>query len=95
MSKEFTRAEIALLGLADTLFPAEDDEKLTKDDVIRRLCSLTSKVMRERFNYKVPADCLCNDGPADPYGFRFSDQVLKFVEDAVTRALQEQPSDVG
>lgn len=39
---------------------------MTKDEVIERLCKLTTKVMRERFAYNIPADCFCEGSGHDP-----------------------------
>lgn len=71
---------------------------MTKDEVIVRFCSLASKV-RSRFTPSIPADCFCGQ-PKDDLDhaffraigmgyFRFDEQVMTFIEGAVTKALTE------
>jgi hypothetical protein len=55
---------------------------MKRDEVLSRLCSLTSDVAF-LFHWQHPADCFCgtHDPSYDP--FCFSDKILQFIEDAV------------
>jgi hypothetical protein len=75
--------------------------RLTKDQVVRRFCQLATRVMSERFEDKLPADCFCGQSAPIPVGramlfqllsmddYRFDEEVLRFIERAVDAALPE------
>jgi len=56
---------------------------MNQQEVITRLCALSSKVMSERFQSTIPADCFCGEKKFET----FSPQVLEFIEQAVDKAL--------
>lgn len=64
-------------------------DDLSKQEVIKRLCRITEKVCKEKFEYEIPADCFCGSnslsGAASRY--RFDEQILKFIEDAVQEKI--------
>ena len=74
--------------------PLLPDEHLTRDDVIERLCSLASRVMRERFNCTSAADCFCgakSDAEIElSGGYRFSERIMRFIEEAVDVKLYDE-----
>lgn len=63
---------------------------MTKDEVLARLCALTTRV-GEHLNH-VPHECFCGaaaEGRPGP-NFRFGEGVLAFVEAAVLGALEQK-----
>lgn len=60
---------------------------MNKQEVIERLCKLTSKVANEKFKWDLPADCVCGVRSLSGADYRFDERVLKFIEDAVEVAL--------
>lgn len=61
---------------------------MRRDDVMRRLCKITSEVMADKLNCTVPADCFCSDSMTRD--FEFSERVLDFIEDACRKAPKVQ-----
>jgi len=59
----------------------------SKDEVIRRLCALSTEVMEKQFDYQQAADCFCSDGPIPDEHFIFSHAVLEFIENSVRSAM--------
>lgn len=65
--------------------------KLTKGEVRERLCRLATEVMSKKFGYLQPADCFCKDHTKGDY--QFSDEILKYVEDAVNQKMEKEARD--
>lgn len=62
---------------------------MTKKEAVERLCALASHTAEKKFKWSEPADCFC--GADQPYpSYRFSEKVLKFIEDAVNEALKKE-----
>jgi hypothetical protein len=61
----------------------------TKRDVIAFFCRLANAVQDEAFNNLGPADCFCglNSWADDCGDFLFSDDVLRFIQQAVSDKL--------
>ena len=68
---------------------------LQKDEVLKRLCKLCSKV-RDNLSVKnsVASDCFCGQSAPDPLRnvlkpsrFQFDSKTLKFIEDAVAERI--------
>lgn len=59
---------------------------MTKKEVIERLCKLGSGV-GEYKNHMHAHDCFCREGPEE-YGFNFSEEVMKFIEEAVATKIE-------
>jgi hypothetical protein len=81
------------------MIDALEHEKVTRNEVVRRLCRLASEVARDHFNHMEAADCFCGQS-AEGYqtgkavmtalgmgDYRFSEKVLTFIEDAVAEKL--------
>lgn len=64
---------------------------LNRQDVLHRLCAVTSNVMRERFHCDHAADCFCgmvDDATiAASGGYRFAEPIMRFIEEAVDAKL--------
>lgn len=62
---------------------------MLKVEVQGRLCALARDVMDKKFGFRKAADCFCGANGADsnPMHFQFDPEVLKFIEDAVRKAL--------
>lgn len=71
-------------------------ERLNKDEVLTRLCALSSMVMHKKFDCVEAADCFCGDALAGLSDFRafddfrFSSLVLGFIETAVKKELESR-----
>ena len=52
---------------------------------LTRYCQLRNKVAREIYNYRVSADCWCENAP----GYNQDTDVWKFIEAAVDRSIKE------
>ena len=61
--------------------------KLTKEQVIEELCSLATKVGREKFNHAIPHDCFCGDNGFSKNDFQFDPEVLDFIIKCVENKL--------
>jgi 7-cyano-7-deazaguanine synthase in queuosine biosynthesis len=64
--------------------------RMTKGQVIERLCALSTKVGSEVFKDQNAHDCFCGSVTGDPSGFRFEDCVMEFIEEAVNKAIDER-----
>jgi hypothetical protein len=64
---------------------------MTKQEVLKRLCELTTEVMTRHYGARVPADCFCTEKIL-PAGlkFEFSEWVIVFIEEAVTEAMSRK-----
>jgi hypothetical protein len=60
---------------------------MTPQEVQNRLCMLTTKVMEKQFSCHTPADCWCGQKEIAP-GFQFSEDIIKFIEEAVEEKLK-------
>lgn len=56
-----------------------------KEDVISRLCKLSTLVMEKQFKYQNPADCFCTT--SNNSSFEFDEEVLEFIEQSVKDKL--------
>lgn len=64
---------------------------MTRQDVIERLCALTTKVGREQFNHVEPTDCWCGEMHSSSWDyFQFSEVVMQFIEKSVNDALKKE-----
>ena len=70
---------------------------MERNEVLERLCSLTSEVMRRKFGAAVPADCFCAKGVENRnilqtlnIDFQFSESVLSFIETTVREKLNSE-----
>ena len=54
---------------------------LEKEQVIKELCKLCTNVNDEVFRYSVATDCFCTK--EDSCDYRFDEEVLTFIKDAV------------
>lgn len=70
----------------------ERGDMVEKQEVMARLCRLTTKVMDEVFHCDEPADCWCGEGDQNPLqtDYRFSESIIEFIEEAVSKALFER-----
>lgn len=64
---------------------------LEKAEVIEALCILADKVGEHKFNHTVASDCFCENGDPEEY-FRFDEEVLQFIKDAVDEKLNKENS---
>lgn len=53
----------------------------TKEEVVSRLCKLSTLVMQKHFKYQESADCFCDS--SGNLSFSFSEDVIDFIEQAV------------
>ena len=57
---------------------------MTREEVIKRFCALSTKVMEKQFNYLIPADCFCGE---KAFGGAFDSEIVEFIESAVEEKL--------
>lgn len=81
------------------MIEAEAHEKIARNEVVKRFCQLAMEVSRTHFNHTEAADCFCgqsaegyelNKAAMEMLGmgdYRFSDKVIKFIEEAVSEKL--------
>lgn len=62
----------------------------SKAEVIRNFCALSTKVMKEVYNYREAADCFCSDNNTPDEHFVFSDSVMEFIDDAVNERIERE-----
>ena len=60
---------------------------MNRDEVIKRFCALSSEVTGVVYEWKHAADCFCEYAALE--GYRFDEQVMQFIEDAVYKAILE------
>lgn len=60
---------------------------MTRNEVVKRFCELSSKVGAQHFHHDFSYDCFCEDSTAHPALFSFDEAVMKFVEDAVNEKM--------
>jgi len=60
---------------------------MNKDQVIKRLCALSSNVGSRKFKSSIPHDCFCEDGKNSCFSFQFDEQIIEFIEQAVNEKL--------
>lgn len=65
---------------------------MTKKQTIEAFCALASKVSGEVFNGGVPSDCFCT-GPLIDQSFSMSDELIKFIFDAVTEKIERMTNE--
>ena len=58
-----------------------------KDEVTKRFCLLSEKVMEQVFKYNRPADCFCNESQIPDEHFIYSVAVMEFIEKAVNEQI--------
>ncbi len=67
--------------------------RLDREEVVKRLCALSSTVMTRRFGCDLAADCFCEDArqrrPDRIDEYRFDQEVLEFIEQAVKEKLEK------
>ena len=61
---------------------------MERKEIIKKFCALSTKVMREKFNYKVPADCFCDRHSKTD--FYFDKAIVDFIELAVQEKLDRE-----
>ena len=62
---------------------------LSEEQVIERLCGLATLVGGKKFNHELPHDCFCQCNEVHGCGFQFDEQIIKFIEAAVLKELNE------
>ena len=69
--------------LCDSFNKATPEEQTNpKQDVIERLCKLAAKV-GEHYEYQYAHDCFCHQSEQSLMDFRFEEEILEFIEEAV------------
>lgn len=69
---------------------------LTQEQVLERLCALSTGIRDEVLGLSVASDCFCL-GKVKPEDFRFEEDVIKFIESAVkeyTEKVQDAESEL-
>jgi hypothetical protein len=64
---------------------------MNKKEVIERLCALVTKVGDKHFDNEFAHDCFCGLSPVssrNPDGVRVDDEIINFIECAVTLAIK-------
>ena len=61
-----------------------------KEMVIQRFCKLSEKVMKDIYNYEYPADCFCGENKIPDEHFIFSENIMRFIEDAVNTSIMDE-----
>lgn len=65
---------------------------MTKEEVIGKLCALSSFVGGHVFHHKIPHDCFCGLNRPEWEGlggFQFDSEILDFISKAVVSAVKE------
>lgn len=67
---------------------------LLKEELLPELCSLSQEVLLKRFGSEgMMADCFCENKPhLDPESYRYSEEILAFIQTAVRDALDGVPA---
>jgi len=62
---------------------------MKKKEIIARFCKLSTKVNNDFFKFEFAADCFCGDNNISTKmnDFRFDEEIIKFIEDAVDKKL--------
>lgn len=60
---------------------------MQRNEVINRLCKISTRVSREIYGHTRPATAFCGD-MTDPDGYRFDSEVIEFIERAVQTAIE-------
>lgn len=66
---------------------------LTKQQVIERLCKLSTKVGEEVFCNQKAHDCFCGENKTSEVfsgGFQFEEEVIEFIEEAVREKMDKE-----
>ena len=58
---------------------------MTKDEIIKRLCDLSTKIGNVVFEEQIPHDCFCGEKESD--NFQFDETILEFIESAVNNRI--------
>jgi len=61
---------------------------MSKDQVIKQFCQLSSKVMDRVFSFSKPADCFCEN--KESVNYQYSPEVIEFIKQAVQEKLDRQ-----
>lgn len=70
---------------------------LTKEEVLKRLCKLSTKIATEIYRNHFAADCFCGQSSPSIYralfvgadDYRFETEVLEFLESAVEEKMEK------
>jgi hypothetical protein len=60
---------------------------LTKQQIIKELCTLSTEVNEKVFEYSVSTDCFCTKDASSDY--RFNQEVLEFIKAAVVEKIKK------
>lgn len=60
---------------------------MKKEEVIRRFCLLATEVATQAFKDQYAHDCFCPDAKLHLDSFIFDEEILRYIEDAVTTKL--------
>lgn len=60
---------------------------LTKQQIIKELCTLATEVNEKVFDYSVATDCFCTKDESSDY--RFNQEVLDFIKAAVVAKIKK------
>lgn len=60
---------------------------MTKHEITEAYCKLSSRVMDEVFHYNHFADCFCGKVDLTDSSYQFSEEIYKFIEDAVNEKI--------
>lgn len=61
---------------------------MKRNEIIKAYCELSTKIMKEKFNYKIPADCFCENYDQD--NFQFDQSIVDFVIAAVDEKIKRE-----
>ena len=62
---------------------------MTREQVIRRMCSLADTVRQTQFDNEIAADCVCDwsEDTTNPKTFQFNQLIMEYIEVAVDEKL--------
>ena len=63
--------------------------KITKEQLLEKLCLLCSTVGAMRFGHELPHDCFCEQSTSSPEEFQFEECVVDYIIEAVEEKLLE------
>ena len=61
---------------------------MKREEIIKKFCELSAKVMEKKFKYAIPADCFCEHYDKD--NFQFDQAVIDFIIDATNEKLEKE-----
>lgn len=63
--------------------------KIKKEEVIKQLCLLCTKIGEDVFDSCIPHDCFCGDNKNFEFDFQFAEEIITFLEKSVDERIEK------